>query len=418
MSRSLTATAGSDPTVSSGLIAFVELVTVLLLVAALIAAVARRTAVPESIFFVLVGLGVAIAFPMIRLGISADLVLLVLLPGLVFEAAYDLEWRNVRTVLPALLALAVPGVLISAGAVAVALHLATGLPLSLTFVVGAITAATDPVAVTSALRRLAVPERLRTLVEGESLLNDGTGLVLFALALRAAESDLSIGEALGIALLTVLVSVAVGVAGGYVAARLIRLTDEAAIQLTGSIVLAYGTYEIAAALGLSGILATVVSAATLGGLLRRDAAAPAIVRDFDVFWGTLAFVLTSITFLLIGFAIEISGLLSAIGAVLVGTFAIVVARATMIYAPLLILRRRGWIEAPRGWAHVLFWSGLRGAVALAAALSIPSDFPERGLLQDISFGVVLLTLLLQGGTATLVVGKMLGAKAPPVGGAG
>lgn len=392
---------------TSDLVASAEVVTLLLLVATAVAALAHRSPVPESIALVLVGLGGAILFPAVRLGISADLVLLVLIPGLVFEAAYGLEWRNVRSVLGPLLALAIPGVLISAGVVALVLHVAIGLPLSLAFVVGAITAATDPVAVVAALKRLAVPERLRTLVEGESLLNDGTGLVLFALALRAASGELSFGAAVGLFSITLIVSVAVGLLGGYLAAQFIRRTDHAAIQLTSSVVLAYGTYEIAAHFGLSGILATVVSAATLGMSLRRETPDVPIVREFDVFWGTLAFALTSLTFLLIGFAIESQALLGALAGIVIGTIAVVAARAGIIYVPAAIFRMRRTSGLPRGWSHVLFWSGLRGAVALAAALSIPADVPERLRLQEISFGIVLLTLLLQGGTAPLVVRRVL-----------
>ena len=386
-----------------------EVVTALLLVATIVADLARRTPIPESIALVLVGLGGAIAFPTIRFGISADVVLLILVPGLVFEAAYDLRWTQIRSVLGALVALAIPGVFLSAAVVALVLHVVIGLPLALAFVVGSITAATDPVAVISVLRRLDVPDRLRTLVEGESLLNDGTGLVLFALALRAADGALSFGEAVSLFSITIVVSVAVGLGGGYIAAQLIRRTDQPAIQLTSSVVLAYGTYEIAAAFGLSGILATVVSAATLGELMRRAAPRAAIVREFDAFWGTLAFALTSVTFLLIGFAIEISSLFGAIGAILAGTASVVLARAGSIYIPTALLRVLGR-RVPRGWSHVLLWSGLRGAIALAAALSIPPTTPERPLLQQISFGIVLLTLVVQGGTAPLLVRRIFGAR--------
>ena len=393
---------------TTDLVAAAEVVTTLLLVATAVAALAHRSPLPESIALVLLGLGGAIIFPAVRLAISADLVLLVLVPGLVFEAAYALEWRDVRSVLRPLIALAIPGVLVSAGVVALALHLVLGLPLSLAFVVGAITAATDPVAVVAALRRLAVPVRLRTLVEGESLLNDGTGLVLFALALRAAEGDLSFGAAIGLFSITLVVSVAVGLLGGYLAAQFIRRTEHSAIQLTSSLVLAYGTYEIAAHFGLSGILATVVSATTLGVCMRRDAPHAAIVREFDVFWGTLAFALTSLTFLLIGFAIEIPSLLGALIGIVTGTVAVVVARAGIVYGPAAIFQFRKATRFPAGWSHVLFWSGLRGAVALAAALSIPATVPNRIQLQEISFGIVLLTLVLQGGTAPLLVRRVLG----------
>ncbi|MFN2521426.1 MAG: cation:proton antiporter [Candidatus Limnocylindria bacterium] len=400
---------------TTDLLAAAQVVTALVLVATVVAAFTHRSPLPESIALVLVGLGGAILFPTVRLAISADLVLLVLVPGLVFEAAYALEWRDIRRVLTALVALAIPGVLLSAGVVALALHAVLGLPFPLAFIVGAITAATDPVAVIAALRRLDVPVRLRTLVEGESLLNDGTGLVLFALALRAVAGDLTFGDAVGLFAITITVSVAAGLVGGYLAAQLIRRTEHSAIQLMSSLVLAYGTYEIAAHFGLSGILATVVSGTTLGVFVRRDAPGAPIVRDFDVFWGTLAFALTSVTFLLIGFAIDIPALRGALVGIVAGTLAVVAARASIVYVPLALLRLRRGRRSPAGWSHVLFWSGLRGAVALAAALSIPPSVPERVLLQEISFGIVLLTLIIQGGTARLLVGRVLGDQAEPAG---
>ena len=390
-------------------VAAAQVITALVLVATLVAALTHRSPLPESIALVLVGLGGAIVFPTVRLAISADLVLLVLLPGLVFEAAYALEWRDIRTVLAALVALAIPGVLLSAAVVALVLHAVLGLPFPLAFIVGAITAATDPVAVISALRRLDVPAELRTLIEGESLLNDGTGLVLFALALRAVGGDLTFGDAAVQFAVTIAVSVAAGLVGGYLAAQLIRRTEHPAVQLMSSLVLAYGTYEIAAHFGLSGILATVTSGTTLGFCVRRYAPLAPIVRDFDVFWGTLAFALTSVTFLLIGFAIEIPRIAGALGAIAAGSVAVLAARAAIVYVPLAVLRLGKGPRYPGGWSHVLFWSGLRGAVALAAALSIPPTVPERELLQEISFGIVLLTLLIQGGTARLLARRVLDA---------
>jgi CPA1 family monovalent cation:H+ antiporter len=128
------------------------------------------------------------------------------------------------------------------------------------------------------------------------------------------------------------------------------------------------------------------------------------VRETGDLWDVVAFILTSLVFLLIGFAIGLPSLLGAGAGVVIGTAAVIAARALIVYAPAATVRL--WTPAgavPRGWAHVIFWSGLRGAVALAAALSLPADFPQRELLQQISFGIVLVTLLVQGAGAPLVV---------------
>ena len=369
---------------------------------------------PDSVVLVIAGLLGAALFPEIGLAITPGLVLGVFVPGLVFAAAYSIDWTDLRPVLGPILALAIPGVLASAVVVAFALHLAIGIPLELAFVVGAITAATDPVAVVATMRQLDVPRGLRTIVDGESLLNDGTGLVLFALAVRAVSAGVGTGEAAVLFVGTIAVSGIVGVGGGLVAARLVRATNERTIQLGISLVAAYGTYQLADVIGLSGILATVIAGIALGSRMRRTAGSDALVRETLDLWDVVAFILTSLVFLLIGFAIRLPSLLSAGAGVVVGTTAVVAARALIVYLPAAAVRL--WTPAravPRGWAHVIFWSGLRGAVALAAALSLPADFPQRELLQQISFGIVLVTLLVQGAGAPLVVRIALrGARVP------
>jgi CPA1 family monovalent cation:H+ antiporter len=381
----------------------------LLAAATVVAALARRASLPDSVVLVIAGLLGALLFPEIALAITPGLVLGVFVPGLVFAAAYSIDWTDLRPLLGPILALAIPGVIASAVVVAFALHLGIGLPLDLAFVVGAITAATDPVAVVATMRRLDVPRGLRTLVEGESLLNDGTGLVLFALTLRAVQGGVGGMETAAAFVATIGVSSVVGVAGGLVAADLVRRTGERTIQLAISLVAAYGTYQLADAVGLSGILATVIAGIALGSRMRRTAGAETLVREIEDLWEVVAFVLTSLIFLLIGFAIRLPALVTAAPAIAIGTGAVVAARALLVYVPAAAVglwARTGAV--PRGWAHVIFWSGLRGAIALAAALSVPTDFPDRARIQQISFGIVLVTLLVQGAGAPLVVRRALG----------
>lgn len=390
-------------------ILLVRAAVVLVTAATVVAAFARRISLPDSVVLVVAGIMGATLFPDIGLAVTPGLVLGVFVPGLVFAAAYSIDWTDLRPVLGPIVALAIPGVLASAAVVAFALYLGVGLPLELAFVVGAMTAATDPVAVVATMRRLDVPRGLRTLVEGESLLNDGTGLVLFALAVRSVRAGVGSGEAAVLFAGTIVVSGLVGVAGGLVAARFIRASNQRTIQLSISLATAYGTYQVADAVGLSGILATVIAGIALGSRMRRTAGAEALVREIEDLWEVVAFILTSLVFLLIGFAVHLPSLLAVGGAVLVGTAAVVVGRALMVYLPAAALRL--WTGArplPDGWAHVIFWSGLRGAIALVAALSLPADFPQRELLQQISFGIVVLTLLVQGASASVVVRRALG----------
>jgi CPA1 family monovalent cation:H+ antiporter len=307
--------------------------------------------------------------------------------------------------------LAAPGVLISAAIVAVVLNLATGLPLQLGMVVGAMVAATDPVAVISTFRNLGAPRRLATLVEGESLLNDGTALVLFVVTVASATGQVSLAETAESVIVTVVTSVGVGLAAGWLGSRLMRLVDDHVIELTVSLAAAYGTYVLVDALHQSGIIATVVAGVVIGTYGRAVGLSKPALEALDVVWELVAFVLTAFAFLLVGLAISFGDLLAAAPSIVSCVVAILVGRAVVVYGllgvPARLLRDRTRLTTvPIGWLHVMFWAGLRGAVAVAMALSLPETFPQRSLLQEITFGVVLFTLFVQGTTAERVVARV------------
>lgn len=362
-----------------------------------------RGYLPSSVALVLLGLVIGHVLPSLRAYVSAEIVLFILVPGLVFDAAFDIEWGIARRLLPPLVGLAVAGVVISAAVVALALNAVVALPLGLAFTVGAITAATDPVAVVAILARLRMPHELRTLVEGESLLNDGTGLVLVALAITAATRALDPAEGVLLFAIMIVVSVAAGLAAGVVGAFAVRGSRFGPVALVVTVVVAYGTFAVASYAGLSGVLATVIGGTTLGTLLRRSWSDGVMAHRIDRAWSVIAFVLSAATFLAIGIVIDLPALGAALGAVAVGTLAVVAARAVIVYVPFAIVRPR----VPFGWAHVLFWSGLRGAIAFAAALALPLAFPRRLDVQEIAFGIVLLTLVVQGATAPILVRRVL-----------
>jgi CPA1 family monovalent cation:H+ antiporter len=350
--------------------------------------------------------------------VTPDLVLLVILPGLVFEAAYRLRLAELRRWYAGLVLLAVPGVLISAGVVAVVLHLATGLRLDLAFIVGAMVSATDPAAVVATFKRLSVNRSLATLVDGESLLNDGTGLVLFAIAVRAVTQPVAPADAVLSFVAAVAISAGIGLVAGSLAARLIAGVGDHLIELTISVVLAYGSYLIADHFGLSGVIATVVAAVVLGnfgpGRALTDSGADAI----DTVWEFLAYLLTALVFLLVGLAIPPARLLGSVGPIAWVVVAMLVGRALVVYGLLGAGSRVGPLPGlatavPGPWLHVLFWAGLRGAVAVAMALALPVDLPQRALLQEITFGAVLFTLLVQATTIGRVVERARPEPEPP-----
>ena len=381
----------------------------------LVAVVAGRLGIPASVGLVLVGLAVAIVGPDVGLPIAPSLLLAIVLPGLVFEAAFRTDFAVLRPSAAAVLALAVPGVVVVAAIVALVLDVTTDLSLTEGFLVGAMVAATDPAAVLSTFRRMPVEPRLATTVEMESLVNDGTGIVLFALALEILDGHASLGGSVVAFVVEVAGAALIGVIAGWLTARLIRRVDDHLAELTITALLAYGTYLVADALGLSGVIATLVAAGTFGAVARPFLSARA-VEAIDVVGELVAFLLTAGVFLLVGLSIAPDALVVAAGAIGWGIAAVLVARAVVVYGLIgggttvvrRIARSRGralvWAGAiPPAWLHVLFWAGLRGAVSVALALSLPSNLPNRDLISGITFGIVLFTLVVQGSTAAWLV---------------
>jgi CPA1 family monovalent cation:H+ antiporter len=389
----------------------IRVVVALLSVAAVTALVTRRLRIPYTVSLVVLGIAAGALLPTGTIQVTPELVLLVLVPGLVFEAALRIELDDLRSTFGWMVLLAAPGVLISAAIVAVVLNLATGLPLQLGMVVGAMVAATDPVAVIATFRNLGAPRRLTTLVEGESLFNDGTALVLFVVAVASVTGHVTLAETAESVIVTVVTSVGVGLTAGWLASRLMRLVEDHVIELTLSLAAAYGTYVLVDALQQSGIIATVAAGVVIGTYGRSVGLSKPALEALDVVWELVAFVLTAFAFLLVGLAISFGDLLAAAPSILWGVVAILVGRAIVVYGLLgaaarLLRDRTQLTTVPIGWLHVMFWAGLRGAVAIAMALSLPASFPQRSLLQEITFGVVLFTLFVQGTTAERVVARI------------
>jgi CPA1 family monovalent cation:H+ antiporter len=375
----------------------------------LVALVSSRLRLPYTAALVLVGLVIS-ALPIHEsLQLSPELAVTVLLPGLVFEAAYRLDGDELRRAFGGVALLAVPGVLVTAAVVASILNFATGLPLNEAFLVGAIVSATDPVAVVSTMRRLSAPPRLVTLVDAESLFNDGTAALVFVVALAALGSQPPTLADNTVQLVVGLVgSVAIGALAGFFISRTLKATSDHLIELTLTLLAAYGTYLVADLLHQSGIIASVVAGIVLGTYGRREGLSRHAQEAIDVVWEFLAYVLTGAAFLLVGLAIPLGVLAAAAISIAWGVVAVFIGRAIVVYGMLggasRLGRRIGHVRPlPLSWLHVMNWTGLRGAVATALALSIPEGTPDRELLQGIAFGIVLFTLVVQGTTAERVL---------------
>ncbi|MHB1131528.1 MAG: Na+/H+ antiporter [Chloroflexota bacterium] len=377
----------------------------LMLIVALVALVVRQLRIPYTVALVVTGLVLTVN-KSLYFEMTPSLIMALLVPPLVFHAAFHISFADLRRDLPGIALLAVPGVIVTTAIVGgfVAGTTQLGLPLALVF--GALIAATDPVAVVAVFRTLGVPKRLGVLVEGESLLNDGTAIVLFNLVLASALAGHV--DPLGGVADFVWVSaggILVGLALGWVVAQIIARVDDYLIETTLTTVLAFGSYLVAERLHVSGVLA-VVAAGLINGELGPAGMSPTTRIVLFNFWEYVAFVANSLIFLLIGLRIDVWALLAVWQPIVGAVVAVLLARAVVVYGLGLVANRIGE-PLPIRWQHVMAWSGLRGAVSLALALSLPAELgTQRDLLLVMSFGVVLFTLLAQGTTVGLLLRRL------------
>jgi Na+:H+ antiporter len=386
----------------------------LLLIVSLVAIAVHRLRVPYTVALVLVGL--LITFQQrIQFELTPELILILFLPPLVFEAAFHIEIRRLRDNLLPIVVLAVPGVLLTTLIIGWIVAKGAHLPLSTALVFGALISATDPVAVVSLFRTLGAPKRLAMIVEGESLFNDGTAIVMFNLMVIAVLPMVPAGgeaHAESFQWVPAIVDfirvsaggVGIGIGLGWLISLMITRLDDYLIETTLTTVLAFGAYLIADRFHVSGVLA-VVSAGIITGNIGPKGMSPTTRIVLFNFWEYLAFVANSLVFLLIGLGVNIGQILSNLSPIAIAVLAVIISRALVVYGltGLSNLRRR---KVPWSYQHVLFWGGLRGAVSLALALSLPSRFAEHSLLRVMTFGVVLFTLLVQGTTMQLLMRRL------------
>ncbi|HEY9243514.1 MAG TPA: Na+/H+ antiporter [Streptosporangiaceae bacterium] len=392
----------------------IEIVLALVALGAVGAAFANRLRVPSPSLLVLAGLivGLLPGVPAVR--VSPDVVSFVVLPPLLWAATDDLPWRDLRAVWRPVIVLAVGLVLASAGAVAGVLTWLTAVPLSMAFVLGAVLASTDPVAVSALGRRLSLPPRVQALVQGESLFNDATSLVLFQIAVSFAVSgpaSLGPGGALWHgAVQFVLLAGGGAVAGGLIAAVVVlvrsRITDPV-LESVVALITPYAAYVLGTALHVSGVTAVIVAGLVIGARRTRITTAATRLQVHAVYL-TVIFLLESVVFSLIG--LELPTLVSDLGQAGLWPLVALAIAATLIVTRVLwvfpLWAGRQWRQGRRrpSWAvpAVVSWAGTRGVVPLAAALSIPlttdsgAPLPERNLLLVLAVTVIVISLIAQG----------------------
>jgi Na+/H+ antiporter len=403
-----------------------------ILIPALFVAVAGLSAaagwldIPYPILLVVGGLGIGFIPGVPDVELDPDLVLLGFLPPLLYSAAFFGDLRALRNDLRAISMTSIGLVLLTTVTVAIVAHaMIDELSWAAAFALGAIVSPTDPVAATTIMRRLGAPRRIVNLVEGESLVNDASALVAYRVAVAAAVGgSFSLLDAAGEFVLAGLGGAAIGVVVGWVSAEVRKRLNDPPVEIAVSLFTGYAAFLPADELGLSGVLAAVAAGIYVGWNAPAIASPQVRLQGF-AFWEILSFLLNASLFILVGLqlppildelsgqsTLEAAGYAAAVSAIVIGTRFVWL--FTMPYVLRALDRRPGQIERRVGARQrvIVGWSGMRGAVSLAAALAIPLEtdagapFPGRDMILLITFGVILVTVVGQGLTLPAVIRRM------------
>ena len=383
----------------------IKTIEILLLIAAVVAMLARRFHIPYSIGLVFAGLALASLPFTANVELTKELIFTAFLPPLIFEAAFQLNWRELRKELSVVLVLATIGVLLSALFTAVGMHYLAHWTWISALVFGVLIAATDPVAVIAMFKDSKVGGRIRLLVEAESLFNDATAAVAFAILLVFASGQtMSAGGAL---MKLLMVTVGSLVCGAVVAGSILLLAgraDDHLVEITFTTVAAFGSFLLAEYFHLSGVLATLTTGLMIGnvGHISISAKSRAAVEEF---WDYAAFVANSLIFLLIGLRLAHRDYSFLRLPVLIAIVVVLVGRALAIY-PLSLIFMRSSLRITARHQHILFWGGLRGALGLALALGLPAEMPAREEIITVAFAVVAFSIFVQGLTMTPLMRRL------------
>jgi CPA1 family monovalent cation:H+ antiporter len=380
------------------------------LVASAVAIVAYFWRIPYTIALVTAGLvlGFSRAFDV---HLSKDLILLLLLPPLLFEGALHMDLEHLLRYVTPVGVLALGGTLVSAGSIGVLVHYILGLPWTFALLLGVMLSPTDPVSVLATFKQYGAPKGLQTVLEGESVFNDGIGIVLYLLMLEVVGgTPLRLGGALWTFFTVVGGGAAIGFGVGYLAHRLLGHLNDHLTEVMISVVVAFGAYTLAETLHVSGVIATVVAGLIIGNYGTVFSMSPTTRLSLLNFWAVLAFLVNSAVFLLIGLDFSVARLPVNLPAMVVTILAVLVGRALAVYTlgPLANRLSARSAQLPMPWLHALTWGGLRGAIPIAMALGLEPALRDVGSLHlpTVVFGVALFSLVGQGLTMKPLLARL------------
>jgi CPA1 family monovalent cation:H+ antiporter len=374
-----------------------------LVIASAVAIAVKWVRLPYSIALVIAGLIIGTSNLLPEVEMTPSLILLVCLPPLLFEASWNTDIGVLRKNWCSVWLLATVGVFISMLAVATIMHFGAGFTIGTALIFGALISATDPISVVALFRKMGLPENLTMVLEGESLLNDGTAVVLFGLVSAATMSgtEISIPTFLANFFVVTVGGTLVGLVCGFAASKLISLLDDHLLETMLTTILAYGAYLIGERLHVSSVIAVVIAGLIFGNYGKTSAMSEKTRFAVTTFWEYAAFVINSLVFLLIGLQIKPALLIEHSQLIAVGVIAILLSRMIVVYGLCPLANKI--TPVPRKWRHLLVWGALRGSLCMALALSLPEAFLAKEAIIVTTFGTVLFTLLIQGLTTEPLV---------------
>ncbi len=367
----------------------------ILAVGSAVAIAAKRVGMPYNVALVLVGLALVLLRVLPAAPLDPELILIGVLPVLVFEGALFANLDRLREASKAVLTLAIPGVAIALLGTAAVATWALDLPFAVALLLGALLAITDTVSVLLAFRAVRVPSRLAAIMEGESLFNDGTALVLVttaaAIAAGAEAHPIAIAKSLSVAIVG---GVLFGGVFGALGAVALRATPDHLTAVLASIVVVFGASLVSEMVHASPVIAVVIVGLVLGRAARRSLSSSGVLA-LQGFWETIGFALNVLVFLLVGMQIDAGSLMTEAPAILMALAALHIGRALAVYGSFAGLRIFTRERVPRAWQHVMVAGNIKGALSMAAVLALPASVPFRTRLIAIVFGVTFITLITQ-----------------------
>ncbi len=393
---------------------------VIMMVAVIVAIVAKYIRWPYTIVLLISGLVIAYFNVDPPFVLDKDMIFHILLPPLIFEGALHMRLKHLKENAKVISLLAIPALIISSFFVGWLIYLftnsfmASALTFPIALLIAVIIIPTDPVSILAIYKDTKIPTKLKNIIEGESIFDDGTCLVLFAVILdliRSGNLDLMTGivDFLRMAIFGILLGLAVG----YILFLIISKIDDKFTEVMITLIMVFGLFAMAENMGASGVFAVVMAGLILGNYGTRFAMTPSARHTLLSFWGFIVFLVNSFLFIVVGMNVDLGAVWNEIELVIFCVLALWFARGASIYLIGIILNKKGASQTlPRKWQAVMWWGGLRGAIPIALALSIPLTlddgtlFPHRDMILAITFGVVLITLLVQGLSLKTLIGKL------------